>query len=162
MTNQAILHPTYLTHVAVPPISYAQGVFFILATKVVSVPVSCGGGRLCERQVHTLTTDGLDSDDEEAKALEGAIATKTIGGHQEREDDEEENGLQQSSIRGDRGSGAGNSRPKTPLGRKEEGWRGGDRGRAGSANREKDGPKNKTELDLPPRHWMCTVCKKVR
>lgn len=142
-------------------ISFAQGVFFILATKVVSVPASCGGGRLCERRIHTLTTDDLDSDDE-ANALEGPPARKTSGGHEEEEDEVEEKGLRQAPSRENRDGGAGGSRPTTPLRGNEEDRRGGEGERRGSTNRNIDGPKSRTDLDLPPRHWMCTVCKKVR
>lgn len=93
--------------------------------------------------------------------LEGATARKLNGGYEE-ETEGEEGRLHRAPSRGDRGSGAGSSRPTTPHKRKGEDRRGGEGERGGSPNRKIDGPKNKTELDLPPRHWMCTVCKKVR
>ncbi|CAN0324131.1 unnamed protein product, partial [Ectocarpus sp. 12 AP-2014] len=138
------------------------GVFFFLATKAISVPAFCGGGCLCERRVHALKDDATFTDDDsydddghrdEEAAFERGGGGKTLGG-----DAQEEGDLQRAPLGGSSGR---RGRPTTPSGRDgEDGGHGGRGGR--SANRLADGGMRKrTELDLPPRHWMCTVCKKV-
>ncbi|CAN0550967.1 unnamed protein product, partial [Ectocarpus sp. 12 AP-2014] len=138
------------------------GVFFFLATKAISVPAFCGGGCLCERRVHALKDDATFTDDDsydddghrdEEAAFERGGGGKTLGG-----DAQEEGDLQRAPLGGSSGR---RGRPTTPSGRDgEDGGHGGRGGR--SANRLADGgTRKRTELDLPPRHWMCTVCKKV-
>lgn len=125
------------------------------------MPAACSSGRLCERQIHTLSTDDLDND-VDASALDEANARRTKGGHEGEESEGKEKVLPYAPSREGRGSGVGSSRPTTPNKRKEEDWRGEDGGRGGNVNRKSGDRKNRAELDLPPRHWMCTVCKKVR
>ena len=137
-----------------PPALYAQGVFFVLATKAISVPALCGSGRLCERRIHALDTDDYNSDDSgQHDDLEGG-GSKTKRGSLEGVEEEED--LQRAPLGGGKGNGVGSSsRPTIPQGR--------EKGNDGvSVNRTTGNPNSKAELDLPPRHWMCIVCKKVR
>ncbi|CAM9354981.1 unnamed protein product, partial [Scytosiphon promiscuus] len=135
------------------------GVFFVLATKAVSIPASCGGGRLCERRVHAVEgAENQDGDD--------------CGGPRDGEDDEE-NGLGRGAAErkwSERGGAEGPQRGPLEGGRggrptalSERGGEDG-HGRRGGRDRSTNGVvdniRGKPELDLPPRHWMCTVCKK--
>ncbi|CAM9492425.1 unnamed protein product [Ectocarpus fasciculatus] len=131
------------------------GVFFFLATKAISVPAFCGGGRLCERRVHALKDDDDDSYDGGLHDEDvGGVGKSTMGDAKVQE----EGDAQRAPVGG---TSSRRGRPTTPSGRHGEDGGHGDRG-GRSANRLEDGgTRKRAELDLPPRHWMCTVCKKV-
>lgn len=140
-----------------------QGVFFVLATKSIPVPVNLSHSWRCGRRVHAFTTD--ESEGQKEDALEEGTGKKGKG-------------RQRAPL------GGGGSRSPTPLGErdgsKSQGrhTRSGRGGEQGDNNPQEEGRVSlrdselrrggnagemgkQTELELPPRHWMCTVCKKV-
>lgn len=134
------------------------------------MPALCIHRRWCQRRVHAAVADNMD--DQGADTLEGGIgkgrhnAQRTsLGGGScpptpsgKRGGGEQERG----QSHGRQGKGGGYNDMDDQISHRAErqaSLRQSNDGSGGLANKIK--PPTKPEVELPPRHWMCTVCKKV-